>query len=1188
MVNQIHLFIEGREVEFKSTPSILYNYKETDLSNPTTVKNSFSKTVEIEGTNANNDIFGQIWNLERWQDYGDYGGPSFDPTKKADFELYINGDLYEKGYCKLMNIKKENGVITYGITLFGGIGSFFSSLQSRGDDDEKLTLADLRYGADLDVDLDFDITKESVDDAWHRLDGDSEYGEPYRKWDYINFAVTAEGLPENFSSDKYCFNNLNNFFHPDDSGMTGYQGVYNGQVNNDGYVMVDMSKELTMDSSLDLRSYLLRPVVNVKWILEAIKDPANNGGWEVLLDDHFFSFQNPYYQDAWMTLPRIPDLNITNQTSTVVTATASKVDNNYYNLNFDKGRSSNADVTFTVSLTPQTTPSVDELYLSTIVTTDTPRMRISYVQRYSYSNAYVIRLEALNDNNEVVAQGDPIILAERYAPFIDTNKGYKNAVWKYGKFVKKSGVWRFCDFNGNTISFHTKLRGYANWTRMRIKVINPMYESWDTTGIFVAGFDSNYSEDLFSDNKGLARFYYDDEEELSGDYSLDQLRYRNYVEGVWNFNLTGVKTNADEWGDFISGAKIEKKKLLKTDFSVADFLLSYAKLFGLYFYYDPTEIPTAGIGADKGVIHIMDRDTFFTDEVVDINELIDRKKPINITPRTMQTKWYSFNYNEGEGEAEKEFKENFGYAYGRQLVNTNSNFDSDVTELYNGNVFRNGVMVQEKDGAYAKLSSGLLKVWNNGFTYYNYKLEDGELETTDTKRNPIKGSSNVAAINNENLLYLDSMPKLQIHKEENGKSDGANILLFYDGMRTLPVNYYLTDDVEDMWVINDGTPCWLEPLLSTTDAGGNTIAIRRNKLPFFTRDIYDEGVCGNIVNSWNFGHPQETYVPNTMSTDGDSIYDKCWRDYISDIYSTNARIVKASMLFKERPTVDWLRRFYWWDNAIWKMNAILDWNINSYDTTEVEFIKVIDTTDYELNTISYYGGLQLILSTDTIGKNGGTITGQVKQQSSVAGWAFGDYVPARYSGGADYYDTPNIVNPTAGTGTVTNLTINIPANTRGMARTFEFTVWDSNDNRIRAYLTQAGDNSPILQFSPSTYTVGAASISTALTYTYANLRPGIQSTASANWLIINSVGNGQVYLGVTTNTGASRTGTVTLTATGENGTTLTTTATITQQSGGISVSPSSLTFDYDRTSSYPGESFTITSNGSWTITTSDS
>lgn len=1186
MVNQIHLFIEGREVEFKSTPSILYNYKETDLSNPSIIKNSFSKTVEIEGTNANNAIFGQIWNLERWQDYGTYGGPTFDPTKKAGFELYFNGDLYEKGYCKLMNIKKESGVITYSITLYGGLGSFFAGLHSK-DGENKLTLADLRYGWNDDIDLDFEITKDAVDDAWHRLDGDAGYGNAYKKWDYINFAVTAEGVPDNFDANKILVNPGTLYDPNPASGASGYSYVYNSVINANGYSLWEFEKDGTMDTTFDLRSYLLRPVVNVKRIIEALRDPANNGGWEVILDQHFFSLDNPYYDKSWMTLSRIPELNITPEDNAYKSGTISKNGTNYYNVNFTKGNSNNASITFTVSVNPEGTPSADEFYPSTVVDIDTARMVAGKIDAYLYSNTFVITLEALNGDNVVVASGTPIALSAFGNYYSGPQWETKNWIWRYGKLAKRSGRYVFVDHNGDIIQFNTRLNSYANWTKLRLKVVNPMWSQWSNTGIFVAASDSDYSEDLLADGQ-KPLFYYEYNEKLSGNYTLDQIKYRNYTAGDWQINLTSINAITDNYESFLSGALIRKDKLLKTDFSVSEFLLSYAKLFGLYFYYDPNEKPTPNMGFTKGVIHIMDRDSFFTDEVVDINELIDRKKSIDITPRTSQTKWYSFAYNDGEGESEQYFKNTYGYSYGRQLVNTDTDFDNDTTDVFQDCVFKNGVMVQEKCGSYF-LSNGANGLFTNKFTHTSYKQNyNGELDTLDQEKTSVKKGSSVAALNTDDLLYYDVFPKLQIHKEENGVGDGAGILLFYDGMRNVRSPYYISDDVADMRTLNNNTPCWLYSVAGTTDAGGFDIVKTRNMLPFFTRDIYDTGVNGNIINSWNLGHPRDTYVPRTATTDGDSIYDKCWRDYIGDIYSNNARIVKAFVLFKERPTAYWLRRFYWWDNSIWKMNAILDWNANSYDSTEVEFIKVIDTNDYKLNEIRYFGGLQIILNSYSIRKNGGTITGQVKQQKTTDRWSFEDPVIARYTGGEDYFDLSDIVSPTSGTGALTNITLTIPANTRSVARTFELLVYYGLDNQEKVYITQEANTSASLTFSPSTYSEPLAGGMDYLTFTYNNIvTSSLAATAAANWVTIHSVTTAGVIINVDAATTSSRSTTVTLTANATTGGTVSTTATITQAGATLTLYPENLNFDYDRTSSYAGDPITITSNGSWTLTSED-
>ena len=113
MKQEIQLFIGGEEVEFSKDPQILFNYKITDATNPTAIKNTYSKSIVLEGTQKNNAIFGNIWNLERMQYYGYDGGAGFNPIKKTPFELYVNGELVESGYVKLDNVSKKNGNTSY-------------------------------------------------------------------------------------------------------------------------------------------------------------------------------------------------------------------------------------------------------------------------------------------------------------------------------------------------------------------------------------------------------------------------------------------------------------------------------------------------------------------------------------------------------------------------------------------------------------------------------------------------------------------------------------------------------------------------------------------------------------------------------------------------------------------------------------------------------------------------------------------------------------------------------------------------------------------------------------------------------------------------------------------------------------------------------------------------------------------
>ena len=86
----IRLYIAGRLVEFDKDIDIYYNFTETDISNPLVIKNSFTKTITVPGTQNNDAIFGHIWKLDRLQQYnGLEGGVYFNPSYRVPFILYI-------------------------------------------------------------------------------------------------------------------------------------------------------------------------------------------------------------------------------------------------------------------------------------------------------------------------------------------------------------------------------------------------------------------------------------------------------------------------------------------------------------------------------------------------------------------------------------------------------------------------------------------------------------------------------------------------------------------------------------------------------------------------------------------------------------------------------------------------------------------------------------------------------------------------------------------------------------------------------------------------------------------------------------------------------------------------------------------------------------------------------------------
>ena len=55
--------------------------------------------------------------------------------------------------------------------------------------------------------------------------------------------------------------------------------------------------------------------------------------------------------------------------------------------------------------------------------------------------------------------------------------------------------------------------------------------------------------------------------------------------------------------------------------------------------------------------------------------------------------------------------------------------------------------------------------------------------------------------------------------------------------------------------------------------------------------------------------------------------------------------MKANLAGLPRPA-ELLRRFVWWDGALWSINAIIDWDPLTERTTSVELVRVKDPANY--------------------------------------------------------------------------------------------------------------------------------------------------------------------------------------------------------------------------------------------------
>ena len=293
MRKNIKLFIANKEVDCSEGISLPMTYTVEDFQNPTIVKNSFSKTISIPGTKNNNKIFGEIYKLDRFLHIkeGNFSGVYFDPSKRVDFGIYNNGYLVESGYMQLNSISIKQAVITYNITLYGGLGDFFYGLKYKEDGTIR-TLADLQYfvtdedgnALPADTEMNFYINKDFVNTCfdWTKVNEGNQI------YDYLTFIPAYNGLYENFDNETCLINTIGDTLFPiskTDSGVT--YTPYNG------YGLAKLNRAYTEWEMRDLRSYMQRPALKLSKLIETICRKENSG-YDVIMDPDFFNYSNPY------------------------------------------------------------------------------------------------------------------------------------------------------------------------------------------------------------------------------------------------------------------------------------------------------------------------------------------------------------------------------------------------------------------------------------------------------------------------------------------------------------------------------------------------------------------------------------------------------------------------------------------------------------------------------------------------------------------------------------------------------------------------------------------------------------------------------------------------------------------------------------------------------------------------------
>lgn len=953
---EIYVNEKWNKVDLSETESLVVKYQNSDATDPTVTLSSYSKTIQLKGTKANNKIFDEIYRLDNQI-------LNFDPTQKTPFRL-SNNTLLMSGYLQLNSIEvSPEQEKTYNITLYSGIGEFFYNLAYDEDGNER-KLSDLRFavrdnGGNLlpkETELDFVVNKEFVKKCWDKTSWNSEKVE-----DFITFVPAYNGLPDNFNADK-CLVNTDGLTSTFPSSMSDNGTTYS---TVSGYGLAELNKDYDEWEIGDLRSYLQRPAIKLDKLIKTIVSKENSG-YDVTLDGSFFNGANPYWNDTFVVLPHLADDKKEGESKGDVTITylnsldyldgenkdyqiyanarATAAGSNIFDIS-SVGGYNNITVRLPINvrtLVPANGPLYDHLYLSSYIQT---------VTNGAWQSLHAIGVQMIiTDESGNITAGSPVYVfgnrtsdsRNRVDETSTTNYLNRNTAYRFKPVLNTEDVYIFGYFRQEMANAYKFIEGTtqndtfvleasgAVGSKFQVRVYTYMfYSSENSQGIWGG---RNYYDNLFfkSFNNNLTPNNTWSDISVRGEFQSAKAYGQNGI--IETFATGTVKSNTN----------VTKNMLLASEYSPLDYLLSYTKMFGLYFIKDPY---------DKKIT-ITTRNNYFNGETEDIK--LDEYRTYKINPLIYDTKWLRFGVDTPETTYAEEYKKYYGEEYGIRKVNANYTFNNETKELLEDNIYQNAVSVLKSD-RYFRLNYNRNNVILPAFVADNleWQLFSGSLGNYTTFSRDIYGGQSINRTLtqdwNERTSGADVIPKLCLYDDRNSPMPFEDVLVFYNGLKyqqttsgtRIPLR--LSDDISIMGDVADGS-CWIY-------SNSSSDVIQLYSIPQFTRYYFDN--TNNITYSLDFGKPKVTFIEGNYSNES-TICAQYWDKYIGDLTNKNTKVVDAYIQLPSlKVSEDMLRGFYRFGGSLWVIDNI-EVDLFNDGTAKVRFIRVNEQNNYTSGVPDFY------------------------------------------------------------------------------------------------------------------------------------------------------------------------------------------------------------------------------------------
>lgn len=1036
----ITLYLDKVKVDMPENWKINMTYQQIDLEQPEAKINNYSKTINVPGTNNNNNLFGHIFRFDTNIQSGEsLVGVSFDPNKRIPFVILNNGDLYETGYAQLDAINIVNDIIQYSLTLYGTIGEFFYNLKFNEDGTDK-TLYDMYYGLvnlngvkldrqDEDNNILFEYDKDYVNKCW-----DVVINKAGDVSDYDNIADTDirkficpipcyQGYYDNFNSDTVLVNTLR--IDKDSVVKKTIASDENFYWPWENWSKVKLDRDVSNFEMNDIRSHYLPYGIRLQAIYNAIKNPQNNGGFEVD-DSNVSDIEKKYiYEGYIMQNPfEWDDINANNVNTTIQPSWNS----NNVNLSgrsihteaIDLSKYVNPNGVFYVTPRIGFNWDIGQLHTQAMIYGGWSQTGISNFYRYTltanhYSGDSIqyFWVEGLDANGNVIQRSDVYQYGDK--PFDDNGNPY--FLYNVNGQRESGGVlMMFSGYNsGETGNSREAIKYFLDRNGIRLResslserekqYYQGYYINDDNLGV---GMNSSHLAGGYKANEGTYEFVGDefkidmklnknvkmvrimtdsivtqwyadsrDEGYTTAYWPYDNLMDRDskrmiYIPGFCTFTSVIDEVESTEvgqnykihyyrsanttWADWdkISGMvssntqifdgavetlderhTVNKFSLLQNTESPYVYLISLGKMFNWKMELEPI--------SNKVMIYSFKN--FYNNEVKNINDEVDLSN-VSIVPTTAKAEAYKFGLEVEESYASSNWERRNKMAYGERVMKTDFQFGDEPDEVLSDCIFKTAVpyiqrsvFFNEDDNVWPRPSLGKyadVSMWD----WHNVSEEKNEKRFGKLRQFSGSLSQNVT----------DVAPRLCLFDKEHGAIDMNNVLVFFNVENTVDNQgkmFQLSDNIQATEQLCDGN-CYIyipNDYDNVTTDIDNGIVGRPIKLVEFI-PCFNTHFEHNGVEYWGDmkSEPLETRLDGINYKEVDDIYNISWKNFITDLYNKNNKVVTVKTHLLDTPR-NAMKKFYTFNNAVWVINKITDYNVDDY-FTKVEFLQVQNKQNY--------------------------------------------------------------------------------------------------------------------------------------------------------------------------------------------------------------------------------------------------